>query len=279
MRSWRMWSVLILTLWAYALLGSASVLASSEHRPEDRRQSVNHQNEVTAQSEKANNPTAFRQPFVDPPRTENSKPASKKVDWQNPEWWNSQRITTIATVAYAGVSILLLIAILRQTSIAKRTLALAQRPHIIVRQVILKPWNVESAVLQEYFTPGKPIRVQFTIANVGGTYAWIVTSGCWVWLSLIPATLPMDAPYQEPQNPVRGRLRPGESRRSATIQDNVASELVQGVIEGRVSVFVFGWVRYRDGLKIYRTTAFCRQWSSTENRFIPVRNPDYEYAD
>jgi hypothetical protein len=32
-------------------------------------------------------------------------------------------------------------------------------------------------------------------------------------------------------------------------------------------------------LGIYRITAFCRRYDVAKNRFLPVNDPDYEYAD
>ena len=38
-----------------------------------------------------------------------------------------------------------------------------------------------------------------------------------------------------------------------------------------------GWVDYQDDSEISRRVNFCRRFDRGDNRFVPVKNPDYEW--
>jgi hypothetical protein len=105
----------------------------------------------------------------------------------------------------------------RQASIARDTLALTQRPKLIVRNVVLKsPLQVPPPVPDPWFQKGTRLSGQFYAVNIGGTPATITESGCWaVWIvnKLPLAELPMQRPYEglNGNNPTLTVLNPGES--------------------------------------------------------------------
>jgi hypothetical protein len=71
-------------------------------------------------------------------------------------------------------------------------------------------------------------------------------------------------------------LRPGTSTfnlfgRMKPLDDQTAADVTK-------HFYVLGWIGYTDGLGIYRITAFCRRYAN-KDRFLPVDDPDYEYAD
>jgi hypothetical protein len=44
-------------------------------------------------------------------------------------------------------------------------------------------------------------------------------------------------------------------------------------------LFVLGWIGYTDDIGIYKNMWFCRKYDPSKDRFRPVDDPDYEYAE
>ena len=53
---------------------------------------------------------------------------------------------------------------------------------------------------------------------------------------------------------------------------------IENVTQGRV--YVLGTISYEGRVVgVTYVTAFCREWSSERERFVPTKNDDYEYQD
>ena len=50
-------------------------------------------------------------------------------------------------------------------------------------------------------------------------------------------------------------------------------------IRSGLTLFLFGYVRYRDEANVVREMGFGRQFDSDTNRFHPLRDPAVEYRD
>jgi len=171
----------------------------------------------------------------------------------------------------------------RQAKVGEATLILTQRPRLIVRNVVVKRW--ENVVPQPgpLFERGMPIHGQLYISNVGGTPARIVEVGCWVeW---VQGPLPMERPYEtknpyELSHPIE--LQPSQSTpwpfSSEEVMDTQTASLVT-LNSNNWSIYVLGWIGYKDNAGIKRRTAFCRCWNFTKQRFLAVDDPDYEHEE
>jgi hypothetical protein len=126
---------------------------------------------------------------------------------------------------------------------------------------------------------------QFYIQNHGGTDAKIVE----IWSGiLIARPLPMMRPYEGEYGEKSGStLRPGQSMTwlfgLGLFSSRQGTELgefrAQCINDDKDNFYVLGRIGYTDDLGIYRTMGFCRCFDPRADRFVPVENPDYEYAD
>jgi hypothetical protein len=169
-----------------------------------------------------------------------------------------------------------------QAELSLKTLVLAQRPKLIVRNVVVKPLGITPELSTPIFQPGHSVEGEFQVVNVGGTPATIFQSGCWVFWNQV--ALPLHRPYDylSPNNPARGVLQPGTavvgSFMSDKPMDQHAAEIWQA--GNQWSLYVMGWVEYRDDLGSVRRTSFCRRYDVHRGRrFFSVDDPDYEHAD
>ena len=87
----------------------------------------------------------------------------------------------------------------------------------------------------------------------------------------------MERPYEGENGniPIMQILNPGESIPIAFTSEPMNVDH-QGVMLGTYSVYIMGWIEYRDDLKINRRLNFCRQYDPTKGRFFPVADTDYE---
>jgi hypothetical protein len=166
--------------------------------------------------------------------------------------------------------------------VAKRTLALTQRPRILVRAFY---FSKSSGVGGLYSAPsgieeGSLCDGQFYIQNCRGTDARIREIFSDVYIA---NTLPMKRPYEGREGSKEEKtLMPGTSTfylfvRAEPLDSQTRLDLTAGGPER--NLYVLGWIGYTDDLGIYRITAFCRRYDTRKRRFIPVDDADYEFAD
>ncbi len=127
----------------------------------------------------------------------------------------------------------------------------------------------------------------FVIVNSGGTNADIVRGRYRVFWSEFG--LPIDLDLEEQGSSFTfattedGPIRGGESR---TYQFSAGTPLgasAKDVASGACQLFVVGFARYADDAEIERFMGFCRRYSLADgtrgDRFIAIKDPDYEYED
>ena len=185
----------------------------------------------------------------------------------------------------------------RQTGIINQTLILTDRPKLIVRNLAISEPSQSSRINREPsekpFRPEEKITGALWVVNPGNGDAHFQRGWCGVYNG---QGLPMEVPYDSRVgfSPLNGStIRPGERvelRFTGTgpSDDQVAAANaapVQRRIGGNdpapipLDLYVLGWIDYRDDLGITRRTAFCRRYERTRDRFIAVKDRDYEYAD
>lgn len=188
-------------------------------------------------------------------------------------------LTAAATAIYAYFAWGQWKTIGHQADIANTALRLAQRPKLRVRDV-----GVVLSYLSERdeFTPG-PIRVAFEIANLGGFSASIHASHSEVILSNGGLPIRMSDERSPPNNVVGKRtLEPGDIHSvSFTYEKPLCIHRPNVWKRFYSSLYVVGYIDYRDELRMTRRTSFCRRFMRTDEGvcFAPEENPNYEYED
>jgi hypothetical protein len=171
--------------------------------------------------------------------------------------------------------------------LAKTTLIMTQRPRLRVRNVEVSHPPTPSRGAAPLFTSGRPMRVAFYAANIGGTPATITAA-----LAIVHQTefaLPMRRPYEGKNGNLdvpSTKLPSGGSWQFARIDEGllrVGPEIIGSGARQPLRLFVMGWVEYRDDNDVIRRTAFCREFSNPSDpalgRFRRVKNRDYEYEE
>lgn len=137
-----------------------------------------------------------------------------------------------------------------------------------------------------------PLTVRLDFVNIGETDAIISLINFITVILDHDAKLPQRPPYNQPgvrQFPVGAfRLGSGITFTIPVSDNHVLSKAEVGAVElGASNLFFIGTIEYWDDAKNVRQTAFCRRMvfthvfghSSSEGRFIKVKDPDYEYQD
>jgi hypothetical protein len=177
----------------------------------------------------------------------------------------------------------------KQRELTGKTLLLQFRPRLIIRNVVIHPQLDATDTkpnLIYYFARNELARGQCYVANVGDSKATVTESLCMVYCCQGP--LPMRRPYEgrDGNNPITGIIEAGD--RKTMIFDSGEPMKVghqeiglMGYSDFRPiwSVYVMGWIEYKDDLGFERRTAFCRKFDPTINRFVTINDPDYERTE
>jgi hypothetical protein len=152
---------------------------------------------------------------------------------------------------------------------------LTHRPRIIIRNVVIG--DLDSAISGSLNLTGGTLR----LANIGETDAFILKA----WHILIVLDrLPMSNPANDADAPddLPITLPPGAVHvlqlENLTIQNLSDFRAVRGTGHDD-TLFLIGWVKYRDRVATIRRTYFCHRFDAKIARFIPVEDPDYSYTD
>ena len=198
------------------------------------------------------------------------------------DWWAIWLTGAIALATFAQVGVYLRQAKLMRLALeqTRQTVVLAHRPKIRVRNFYFTEPNPVGGIHAHYgVVAHSPVSGQFYIVNAGGTPAIIKEIVCQVY---VESRLPLKRLYEgEIGEKVSRKLMPGATM--TRLFDRVSAPLdegeAKGIENGTLKLYVLGWIGYTDELDIYRITAFCRFWDRTKDRFIPVRDRDYEHAE
>ncbi len=125
---------------------------------------------------------------------------------------------------------------------------------------------------------GEPIEVTYTICNIGSSATHIVESV--LSLDVQQWSSPRRVPVPGGKNAIGDvELSAGEAR-TFTYQAPERTwnkNLVKG---SEVIALIFcGRLDYRDASGVVRETSFCRAFDGSRERFVPLRDPELEYAD
>ena len=196
-----------------------------------------------------------------------------------PSTWSNWALVIVglgATVA----ALLTLRVIWRQTVATEKTLVLTQRPKIVVRNLYFSEPRAVGGVYQvpKEIEAGSFCTGQFYIVNLGGTQATTQEIYSTVFLA---QSLPMKRPYEGLEvSTEKKTFQPGQSVPYLFgLKTPLDEATVKQIFTYQIYLYVLGWIGYTDDLGIWRITAFCRQYDTTVNRFVPVDNRDYENSD
>jgi hypothetical protein len=164
----------------------------------------------------------------------------------------------------------------KQVRIANETLILANRPRIKVRTFVIKPRNK--------FVWNLAIDLECQVVNSGGVEAYIVESNCTVFtIGGLNEGLPMLPPYsnQTDSFKVKNDILPAGLacplyQPSEIMLMSANDELVA---KGEIKLYAIGYILYRDKLRNFYRTAFCRRFNFEKKRFEIILNHDYEHQD
>jgi hypothetical protein len=152
--------------------------------------------------------------------------------------------------------------------LTRKSLILAQRPRLIVRNVEIDP----STLLG-----GKPEDFAGTLQvyNSGGSKAHVSAISCRLFCF---DKLPMKAPFDPPVQSGNIELPPGfyGTRSFASGFDANDFRTFRTIREKRTGLYMMGELVYSDDLGLLRTKRFCRKFDWEQERFLPVTDPDYE---
>jgi hypothetical protein len=115
----------------------------------------------------------------------------------------------------------------------------------------------------------QPPQVGFTVVNVGKTPAYLLGSS--VQIALLGQRLPTPVYINGQDVTGRRRFAPG-----ASDEYQVSSAAQKAAFQW---LYVYGYLVYSDDAGNTRTTAFCRKWIPSDDRFVGVDDADYEYED
>ena len=174
----------------------------------------------------------------------------------------------------AALAVVLALASISQTRMMRRRLETvknefftALRPRFMLRDV-----HARSCQL------GEPIEVTYTICNIGSSTAHIVESVLSVEVQHWDS--PRRVPITGGKNEIGAvELNAGE-RRTFTYQAPERTWNRNLVKESEVIALIFcGRIGYIDASGVVRETSFCRAFDGSRERFVPLRDPELEYAD
>jgi len=199
-------------------------------------------------------------------------------------WITGDRVTAIATCIYAFFTVLMYWAIRRQVKLMRESVVSTFRPKLVVRRVFLCPGTAMPTI---GVPDAYPWKVEFVIANIGGSPARIKTSSLTV-SDLSDDQLRRPLPYAQETDARNICLKAGEERGfSIEIEKR---ELVAGFRhmgtkaanlqhQQIARVYFFGYAAYADDAGVIRKLAVLRHYDLENGKFEFVGSADHEYAD
>lgn len=168
-------------------------------------------------------------------------------------------------------------AAIEATKLSREEFIAAHRPRFIVRKVFIPPFQPTDS--KAYLA--------FDIANVGSTSGVVVHARVKTYAerekySPVAVLIRGDAEVFEALSviPAEGHsFKAGESG-SFIIQDGVWSAGdAMFALTGAVRLWIWGWIKYRDGNGVIRTTEFSRIYNTKTETLDQVHRADREYQD
>jgi hypothetical protein len=158
---------------------------------------------------------------------------------------------------------------------AREEMISAHPPNIIVRRIVLNP-NIGDAD----FHIGNVLNGSFDVINRGRSKCTITQNHSMIFIT--DKALPMKPPYGSlPPHPlINISLETGYAYNDLPIREGVTinADIINATSPAsNWKLYVMGWIDYLDSLgRPVARLYFCRVWSPTHYRFLPLDNPDYE---
>lgn len=198
---------------------------------------------------------------------ENGNPSS--VESSPNRFFSSFNLTdllvAIATVVIACYAV-------RQYTIMKKMMVLANRPKIIVSFAKL---HINGSIIR---MPDPKMGVQYFVRNRGGTNAIITDNK--VCLTCITGQLPYFLPYEGVKriNNADYTLVPGKPWVCDAPWEGPPSlyELFMNAVRGKVTVVLFGYIAYKDETGAADRKYFKRWWNPKTLAFEPYESKDHD---
>jgi hypothetical protein len=171
----------------------------------------------------------------------------------------------------------------RQHGLQRWQYLTTHRPKLIIRRISLDEGTPITTPIS------RPWKIQFIIANVGGSRATITESNA-TFLEIGGEDLPAIPPFSNETDTIKTLIREaGQSDppECLYLDEETVKKLIFRQMQvasawegnGESLFYFFGYIQYRDGVEIERRMAFCRRYNLITKRFSKIDDPDYEYAD
>lgn len=171
----------------------------------------------------------------------------------------------------------------KQKEIARQSHVATHRPRLAVRNVVIR--------VEELAWPGRSdlkvghlVRGHLYVVNKGGYEAEITNALIMIYRTTAQH-LPMERPYEGKNGNTGPIATPLLAGQSISIPFNDDGPVNEGQ-PIRPRLYVMGWIEYRDGgydaatgTQLTRRTAFCREYELSSQRFVRVKDEDYEHEE
>lgn len=177
------------------------------------------------------------------------------------------------------------------TVLTRKSLVLTQRPRLTIRNIVLDEPNYSLRFLaptskDPTFMPGEVIKGNLSLANTGNGEAIIRNTYFRIAHWGEPERLPMRWPYDADKGgilcPDGIELHPGQATECSFSGIGPSIDQITHAGDpdsGKLNMYVLGRVEYADELGLIRRMVFCRRYHRGFDKFVRVRDPDYENAD
>jgi len=264
--------------------------APMESGNQPQRQS---QNVATSTSKNKNaaqpTPTASTQPITVHCEFPANNPDNKEFSKATTDWWIAAFTGVLAVVAVLQwCSMRKQAGYMREQSRLMRQSLVAQfRPRLIIRNVGLLKGRREMVNGVSRVVNDVEWKVEFVLANVGGTNAQVKESNVAInEIEHVGGELPHIPPYSDERNSLGNFIiKPGEHVLKEVIPNQVVFKVwdrwkrAGGTAVGPTGWYLFGYIQYCDDVGIERRIGFCFRYDSSAQRFSKEQSADYNYQD
>jgi hypothetical protein len=179
-------------------------------------------------------------------------------------------VLAFATIALGIATVGLYVSGERQFGLARDEFISTHRPKLVVRQFQIDPTS-----------PGQPLRVTFSVINVGSTDATVrsIAGEVVIWNTLSNHYL---EPGIDPVlRPIQNTILKSGTRSAFTAQSRFLFQQshIGAVQTASYQIRCLGEIAYADGLGVLRRTGFHRRYDIANDKFLRSDDPDEEYCD
>lgn len=160
---------------------------------------------------------------------------------------------------------------------ARQAIVLTHRPKLIVRAIRIPELGQVLSGHTHLSAPPQNLSLAFHIVNIGGTPARLIGIDTGFTLGAELATYPEYYDGQPSENP-NVTFGPGEVHNVFGAPTEVTAAQIHAIMNHQ-AFYVVALLTYRDDLGQNRHTGVGRRYEYQQSRFVPIDNPDYEYAD